>query len=74
MAHGRPCLGARAGGVPEVINDETGVLVEYGDIPGIAAAAVSALQREWNEAAILERARQFSYSPFQSRLAKLLSL
>src|SRR5208283_4417760 len=36
MAHGRPCLGARAGGVPEVITADTGMLADYGDIQGIA--------------------------------------
>jgi glycosyltransferase involved in cell wall biosynthesis len=74
MAHGRPCLGARAGGVPEVITPDTGVLVEYGDVPAIASAAISALQRTWDEAAILRRAKEFSYSPFKARLAKLISL
>jgi glycosyltransferase involved in cell wall biosynthesis len=73
MAHGRPCLGARAGGIPEVISPETGVLVEFGNVPDIAAAAISALQRDWNEAAILDRARLFSYSPFVERLASLLA-
>ena len=47
MAHGRPCIGARSGGVPEVITEETGMLVDYGDIPGIAAAIVATLSREW---------------------------
>jgi glycosyltransferase involved in cell wall biosynthesis len=73
MAHGRPCLGARAGGIPEVIDNKTGVLVEYADVPGIAAAATAALQREWNEERILAHAREFSYSPFKQRLAALLA-
>ncbi len=72
MANGRPCLGARAGGVPEVITPETGVLIEFGDVPAIAAACVAALTREWSETAILDRARAFSYSPFKDRLASLL--
>ncbi|HYP18200.1 MAG TPA: asparagine synthase-related protein, partial [Opitutus sp.] len=33
MANGRPCLGVRAGGVPEVVTADTGSLVEYGDVP-----------------------------------------
>ena len=74
MAQGRPCLGARAGGIPEVITADTGVLVDYGDVPAIAQGVISALQRPWDEAAILRRAREFSYSPFKERLAKLLSL
>jgi len=72
MANGRPCLGARAGGIPEVITGDTGVLVAFGDVPALAAACVAALQREWDESAILERARHFSYSPFKARLASLL--
>jgi asparagine synthase (glutamine-hydrolysing) len=69
MAHGRPCLGARAGGIPEVITPESGVLVEYGDVPALAAACVSALRREWDETAILDRARHFSYPQFKIQLA-----
>jgi phosphatidylinositol alpha-1,6-mannosyltransferase len=74
MAHGRPSLGARAGGVPEVITPETGVLVDYGDVPGIAAALVASLRREWPLAPLLERARHFSYLRFKERFASLLSL
>ena len=72
MAHGRPCLGARAGGIPEVITHETGTLVDYGDVPAIATAAIAALQRNWDESAILARARHFSYSQFNARLTELL--
>jgi glycosyltransferase involved in cell wall biosynthesis len=73
MAHGRPCLGARAGGVPEVITAETGVLVNYGDVPGIAAGAVEALRRDWSEETILRRARHFSFAAFSQQLAEQLS-
>jgi phosphatidyl-myo-inositol dimannoside synthase len=72
MAQGRPCLGVRAGGVPEVITPDTGVLVDYGDVAGIAAASVAALQRAWNEEAILDRARHFAYAPFKERLRPFL--
>lgn len=73
MAHGRPCLGARAGGIPEIITPETGVLVEHGDVPGIAAACVEALQRTWDEKAILARAEQFAYPHFRKHLGELLA-
>ena len=72
MAQGRPCLGARAGGVPEVITEETGVLVDYGDVPALTAAAITALRRDWDQSIILARAAHFSYSPFKARLAALL--
>ena len=69
MAHGRPCLGARAGGVPEIITDQTGVLVEFGNVASVAAGCIGALRRDWPQEPILERARQFSYGPFKARLA-----
>ncbi|HND62610.1 MAG TPA: glycosyltransferase family 4 protein [Opitutaceae bacterium] len=72
MAHARPCLGARAGGTPEVITPETGVLVPYGDVPALAAAAVAALRRTWEPGPLLARAEHFSYSQFRTRLASLL--
>ncbi len=72
MAHGRPCLGAKAGGIPEVISPETGVLVEYGDVRGIAAAAIGALQRNWDQQRIVARAREFSFGQFKQRLATVL--
>lgn len=73
MAHGRPCLGAQAGGIPEVITPDTGVLVDYGDVPGIARAAIEALRRDWNQDAILARAREFSFAPFRDRLSAQLA-
>ena len=73
MSRGRPCLGANAGGTPEVISQDTGVLVEFGDVPGIASACVGAMSRDWDENAILERARKFSFPQFKQRLASLLS-
>ena len=72
MAHGRPCLGARSGGVPEVITKETGILVEYGDVPGIASAILAAFKVEWDTGALLDRVGLFSYSRFKDRLASLL--
>jgi glycosyltransferase involved in cell wall biosynthesis len=72
MAHGRPCLAARSGGAPEVITQDTGVLVEYGDVPGIAAAIVSAVSRKWRLEQLVERAQMFSYLRFKQRFASLL--
>jgi phosphatidyl-myo-inositol dimannoside synthase len=74
MAHGRPCLGARAGGAPEVISDDTGVLVTFGDVPGIAQAIIRALRKDWRPESMIERASVFSYPRFKERIASLLSV
>lgn len=73
MARGRPCLGANAGGVPEVITPESGLLVNHGDIAGIATSTIAALTKPWSEQAIMDRARAFSYSHFRDRLATVLA-
>jgi len=72
MACARPCLGARVGGIPEVITPETGLLVDPGSIPALAEALVRGLQQEWRESDLLERARAFSYPVFRHRLGELL--
>lgn len=74
MAKGKPCIAARAGGAPEVITPETGMLVEYGDLPAISDAIVQALERTWNAKLILARAREFSYPRFKDQLAAALPL
>src|SRR4051812_49142992 len=44
LASGVPVIGARAGGLPEVVRDgETGALCEPGDVDGMASAAVKLL-------------------------------
>ena len=73
MAHGKPCLGARAGATAEIIDEASGVLADYGDVPQIAAKLVWALQRPWNAEQIRQRAAQFSYPVFRERLRSALA-
>jgi len=68
MAKGRPCVGANAGGVPEVISPESGLLVPPNDPSALAAALETALLRTWDRQAILARARTFSYGNFKAQL------
>ena len=73
MGCGRPCLGAREGGIPEVITPESGVLVDYGDVPALATACLHALEKNWDRDAIRARAEEFSYTRFRDRLNAHLS-
>ncbi len=72
MAHGKPCLGARAGAVPEIIDGMSGVLVDPGDISQIATQLVWTLQHQWNPKQIKARAAQFGYPVFRERLQQAL--
>lgn len=47
MAAGRPVIATRAGGIPEYLNEDCGILVDReGDLPGALAAAVLRLQND----------------------------
>lgn len=45
MAHGLPCVGSRTGGIPEIMHDgKHGLLVDPGDVAGLAASLVTLLE------------------------------
>lgn len=73
MAHGKPCIAAQAGGAPEVVTAESGLLVPYADESALAAACHAALAANWDAAAIRACARRFSYQEFRQRLHRLIA-
>lgn len=73
MAYGKPCIGAREGGTPEVISPESGLLAKYGDPADLASVCITGLQRTWDSAAIRAQAERFSYPNFRDRLHALLA-
>jgi len=74
MIHGKPCIGSRDGGIPEVLTPESGMLVNYGNVPELSTACVAALRRTWDPAAIHARASEFSYSRFRDKLTSLIPI
>lgn len=72
MTHGKPCIGARAGGAPEVIGGEVGALVTYGDIPELAAAIAELVHHPHDSAVVRSHGEAFAYPAFQRRLAVAL--
>ena len=73
MTYGKPCLGARAGGVPEVIDDTVGQLVEYGDIPDLAAGVADLMRHPRDSEVVRRHADSFAFPSFQRRLAAALN-
>jgi teichuronic acid biosynthesis glycosyltransferase TuaC len=57
LACGTPVVGSRVGGVPELIaSEEMGLLVEPGDVDGLARRLDEALRRVWDRPMIAARA------------------
>jgi glycosyltransferase involved in cell wall biosynthesis len=73
MAHGKPCIAANAGGSPEVITPESGLLVPYADVPALAKAVATALATRWDAIAIRACSRRFSYPAFVEKLNRLIT-
>ena len=77
MASGVPVVASRVGGVPEVVIDgETGVLCELGDVEGMAEAAVRlltdpALYKRFAEAARRRAVETFSETQVTPRYEKV---
>lgn len=82
-ARGKPVIGARAGGVPDVIRDgEDGLLVAFGDVSGLAAAITRLLDdraygRALGAAGRAKVERRYTWDAIYARLravyARLLS-
>jgi len=73
MTHGKPCIGARAGGVPEVISHAVGILVDYGNIHDLAAAVGDLVRRPRDSEVVRRHADSFAFPAFRRRLAAALS-
>jgi phosphatidyl-myo-inositol dimannoside synthase len=73
MLFGKPCLGARAGGAPEVITDAVGELVPYGHLDEIADACVRIAQRTFDPQEFRSHLENFSFDIFRTRLAAALA-
>jgi len=48
LASGRPVVASRVGGIPEILSDATGVMVEAGDAQALAKGLAEALARSWD--------------------------
>lgn len=67
--YGKPVVGARAGGVPWVVEDgEDGILVEYGDVEGLADALAWLLNDRERARVMGERGRQKVLARFADRV------
>jgi glycosyltransferase involved in cell wall biosynthesis len=66
---GKPFVGTKVGGVPEVITSEIyGLLVEQGDPCDLGEKILLALDREWDPESILEYASRFKWEKISNEI------
>jgi glycosyltransferase involved in cell wall biosynthesis len=69
---GRPFIGTRVGGIPDVISDERlGLLCESADPEALASAIEAALGRGWDPRRISELAQKYSWTSIAGQLYSL---
>lgn len=73
MIHGKPCIAARAGGAPEVVNDTVGRLVDYGNISDLAAAVGDLVRHPCDSEVVRRHADAFAFPVFAQRLVAALN-
>jgi glycosyltransferase involved in cell wall biosynthesis len=69
---GKPFIGTRVGGIPEIIIDEhIGALVDPGDFEALSIALQKALDQDWDEDYIIEYAKQYTWMNISADIVKL---
>ncbi len=61
IACGLPVIATTVGGIPEVVNENTGVLVEPKKPQELACGIISALSRNWDQESIGEYAKNYTW-------------
>jgi len=62
FASGIPVVSTIVGGIPEVVNDNVGLLVEPKNADELEKAIHTALNTSWNKSDIIEHAKQFDWN------------
>jgi teichuronic acid biosynthesis glycosyltransferase TuaC len=58
LSSGRPVVASRVGGIPELVNENVGMLVAPGDVDALTSALAAVLERRWDEEAIERNSRR----------------
>jgi glycosyltransferase involved in cell wall biosynthesis len=70
---GKPFIGTRVGGIPEIISsDRFGIVVEPGDAGALSQAIEKALAKDWDPAAIIEYSLGFSWESISEKIARVI--
>ena len=58
LSCGRPVVASNVGGIPELVTEKSGILVNPRDSRALALAIETAMERNWDECSISEQFRR----------------
>jgi glycosyltransferase involved in cell wall biosynthesis len=73
FASGTPVVATKVGGIPEVVSEDTGVLVDAQDAQSLAEGIKKAVHQEWEHDKILEHAQRFNWDTNITRLMSAIT-
>ena len=72
---GKPFIGTKVGGVPEIVSSEDyGLLVEPGDSQNLAEKIGIALGKEWDSVKIIEYSSQFTWKEISNQIVDVYNM
>lgn len=72
MACGVPVVATRVGGIPEIVSDQAGILIEPGEMTELANALETALSTTWNRESIAATVSEFTWDKNAHQVLALL--
>jgi len=72
MACGRPVVASNVGGIPEILTVKSGILVDKGDLDGLATALIKGMKFEWDPKIIASSAKKFNWTINASQTYKYI--
>jgi len=70
MSCGTPVVATNVGGIPEAVNENTGILVDPRDVPQLTKAISSVLIKEWSAEEVRSQAKKFSWDTYANVTVK----
>jgi glycosyltransferase involved in cell wall biosynthesis len=73
MASGLPVVATSVGGIPEVVTDESGILITPKDVESLVKGLAQALSRQWNTDAIRASVKDYTWDATGQQYIQLIN-
>lgn len=71
LACGKPVIGTKVGGIPEIINKKNGILVDPKDSKQLAIVLEKGLKQKWNTDYIINYSKQFTWEKIANQIMEV---